>query len=88
MSAPAWEVIHKVNAYTWAGRRAECAVTAEFLPSVQGWEGVTCERCLAARAEYAECPHGWSVVRGDGCPDGPGCNDAEPAARRADRGTR
>lgn len=44
------EVIHKVNAYTWAGRRAECALTSEFLPSVQGWEGVTCVDCLAVKA--------------------------------------
>ncbi|GAC1521653.1 MAG: hypothetical protein NVS3B1_06130 [Marmoricola sp.] len=47
-SAP--EIIHKVNAYTWAGRRAECALTSEFLPSVQGWDGVTCPDCLAQNA--------------------------------------
>jgi hypothetical protein len=43
------EVLHKLNAYTWAGRRAECAVTAEFLPSVHDWAEVTCDRCLATR---------------------------------------
>jgi hypothetical protein len=46
------EIIHKVNAYTWAGRRAECTVTSDFLPSVQGWDdGVTCLDCLSARKE-------------------------------------
>lgn len=48
--------IHKVNAYTWAGRRAECAVTSEFLPSVQGWDGVTCTDCLATREQVSPIP--------------------------------
>ena len=30
-SAP--EIVHRLNAFTWAGRRAECALTSEFLPT-------------------------------------------------------
>ncbi len=41
--------VHKLNAYTWAGRRAECAVTSEGLNDTDDWNKVTCPECLAAR---------------------------------------
>lgn len=25
--------------------------------------------------DHATCPHGWHVQRGEGCPEGPGCNE-------------
>lgn len=43
--------VHKLNAYTWAGRRAECAVTSEGLNDTDDWSEVTCAECLALRGE-------------------------------------
>lgn len=31
------------------------------------------------------CPHGWHVQRGEGCPEGPGCNEAGRVASRNER---
>ena len=45
------EPVHKLNAYTWAGRRAECAVTSERLNDAQDWGEVTCPECLSVRGE-------------------------------------
>lgn len=45
------EVVHKLIAYTFFGRRGECAVTEEFLPSVNDWDYVTCPACLRAKPE-------------------------------------
>lgn len=60
-----------------------------------------CEDCHPGRGlqrhndwsgpESDECSHGWSVIKGEGCPESPACNRpeaAEPAAPRADGGTR
>ena len=44
------KVVHKLNAYTWAGRRAECALTSEWLSDTEDWNRATCPECLALRA--------------------------------------
>ena len=47
-------VVHKLNAYTFLGRRAECAVTSERLNDTEDWSKVTCTECLAARPAESE----------------------------------
>jgi hypothetical protein len=43
-------VMHRLDAYTWAGRRATCALTSEWLRCSKVEAEVTCPRCLAALA--------------------------------------
>jgi len=50
-------VVHKLNAYTFLGRRAECALTSEWLNDTDSWDEVTCPDCLASRATQ-EVPRG------------------------------
>jgi hypothetical protein len=49
-------VVHLLNAYTWAGRRAECAVTSEGLNDTEDRAKVTCPDCLDALAALDGTP--------------------------------
>jgi len=48
------EPVHKLNAYTWLGRRMECALTGDHYVDTDDWGRVTCADCLTEKPERAE----------------------------------
>lgn len=43
--------VHKLNAYTFLGRRMECALTGDHYADTEDWDKVTCPDCRALRTK-------------------------------------
>ena len=45
------KIVHKLNAYTFLGRRMECALTGDHYLDTEDWAKVTCPECLLQKHE-------------------------------------